>query len=201
MSNKNIFYVCSYGGSGSKMLCEALSKYGVAEHIHSRNPPDKLEYLGKQNGGNTYFEWFNGIPIPEDKLKNYYVLYIYRNPIFSIYSRLQNPNHLRHIQVDTNIKLKDVIETGKDLYKLKEFYNNYVKFKKKKNYKIYCVKYEDIFDKQDELSNLLQIGKLNIVNKSKKKYDKEKLEKLEKLKIIYADLIDEMNNNDFIRIV
>ena len=51
-----IFYVCSYGGSGSKMLCAALRKYGKVEHIHSRNPPDKLCYIGKQNGGNTYEE-------------------------------------------------------------------------------------------------------------------------------------------------
>ena len=38
---------------------------------------------------------------------------------------------------------------------------------KNRNYKIYCVKYEDIFDKQDELSSLLGVGKLNMVNKSK----------------------------------
>ena len=104
------------------------------------------------------------------------------------------PLHLRHIQIDKNIKLNDVISSGQDLYKVREFYNNYAKPNKERNYKIYCVKYEDIFDKQDELSNLLEIGKLNLVNKSKRKNSNQELDK------IYADLIDEMNKNDFIKI-
>ena len=32
MSEK-IFYVCSYGGSGSYMLCNALKKYGQIKHL------------------------------------------------------------------------------------------------------------------------------------------------------------------------
>ena len=104
---KKCFYVCSYGGSGSKMLCEALSSYGETRHIHSRNPPNNLEYITG--------EWFNGEVIPEEKLKNYYVIYIYRNPSFSIPSRFENPNHLEHIQINKSIKLKDVLDSKKDL--------------------------------------------------------------------------------------
>ena len=193
MSEK-IFYVCSYGGSGSKMLCKALGKYGKVKHIHSRNPPDKLTYVGKEKGGNTYCEWFNKVPIPENNLQNYYVIFIYRNPSFSIQSKFHMPLHLRHIQIDKNIKLNDVLSSCQDLYKVREFYDNYVKQNKERNYKIYCVKYEDIFDKQDELSNLLEIGKLNLVNKSTRKNTNQELDK------IYADLIDEMNKNDFIKI-
>jgi len=189
---EKIFYICSYGGSGSYMLCDALKQYGKIKHIHSRNPPDKLTYIGNNNGGDTYVEWFNGITIPENELKNYYVIYIYRNPSFSIPSRFEIPDHLEHIECDTNIKLEDVLSTGKDLYKIREFYDNYIKPNEKRNYKIYCVKYEDIFDKQDELSNLLNIGKLNIVNKSTRKNSNENLDK------IYNDIIDEMNKNNFI---
>ena len=54
--NKKIFYVCSFGGSGSKMLCSALKVYGKVKHIHSRNPPNNLEYIGNEKGGNTYKE-------------------------------------------------------------------------------------------------------------------------------------------------
>jgi hypothetical protein len=189
---EKIFYVCSYGGSGSHMLCNALKQYGKIEHIHSRNPPNNLAYIGDNNGGNTYFEWFNNITIPENELKNYYVIYIYRNPSFSIPSRFENPDHLEHIQIDINIKLEDVLSRGEDLYKIREFYDNYMKPNEKKNYKIYCVKYEDIFNKQDELSSLLDIGKLNIVNESTRKNSNEKLDE------IYADLISEMNKNNFI---
>jgi len=194
-SKKKIFYVCSYGGSGSTMLCTALKKYGEVEHIHSRYPPDKLEYIGNKNGGQTYCEWFNGITIPEHELENYYVIFIYRNPIFSIRSRFTNPVHLEHIQTDRNIKLNDVLTTEKDLYKIKEFYDNYTKINKNRNYKIYCIKYEDIFNKQNELSNLLNIGELNLVNKSSRKVP------FSKLNIIYEDLINIMNKNKFIMIV
>lgn len=183
MSEK-IFYVCSYGGSGSYMLCNALKQYGQTHHIHSRNPPNDLTY--------TSGEYFNKITIPENELKNYYVLYIYRNPVFSIPSRFEIPQHLDNIESDNTIKLNDVLHTRKDLYKIREFYNNYIKPNENRNYKIYCVKYEDIFNRQDELSNLLGIGKLNIINTS------TRTESNNELHIIYSDLIDEMNKNDFI---
>jgi len=186
------FYVCSYGGSGSKMLYLALNKYGKVKHIHSRNPPNKLEYIGNEKGGKTYCEWFNGIVIPEAELKDYYVIYIYRNPSFSIPSRFTKSKHLVHIQTNRSIKLNDVLTTKKDLYKIREFHDNYTKPNEKRNYKIYCIKYEDIFDKQDELSNLLGIGKLNMVNQSIRKNSNKELDK------IYADLIEEMNKNNFI---
>ena len=101
-------------------------------------------------------------------------------------------DHLEHVQIDRSIKLKDVLDSKKDLYKIREFYNNYTKPNEKRNYKIYCVKYEDIFDKQDELSKLLGIGKLNMVNKSSRKNSDKKLDN------IYKDLISEMNKNKFI---
>ena len=188
-----VFYVCSYGGSGSKMLCSALSKYGIVKHVHSRFPPDKLEYIGNEKGGNTYHEWFNGVAIPEKDLDNYYVIYIYRDPSLSIPSRFTSPQHLYHIQTDVSIKLKDVLLSGKDLYKITEFYNNYITTNKYINYKIYCIKYDEIFEKQDEISELFGIGKLHLVNKSKRDVDK-------KLQHIYARLLEIMNKNDFITI-
>lgn len=192
--NKKCFYVCSYGGSGSKMLCSALESYGETKHIHSRKPPNNLEYIGNEKGGNTFFEWFNGVVIPEEKLKYYYVIYIYRNPSFSIPSRFKTCTHLTHIQADKSIKVKDVLDSKKDLYKIREFYDNYTKPNEKRNYKIYCLKYEDIFDKQDELSKLLGIGKLNMVDKSSRKSSNKELDN------IYGDLIAEMNKNEFIMI-
>ena len=48
--NKNkIFYICSYGGSGSTMLANYLSNFGKVFHIHSRYPPKKLTYTGCTN--------------------------------------------------------------------------------------------------------------------------------------------------------
>ena len=64
--NEPKFYVCSYGGCGSTMLCKYLSNFGKVKHIHSRHPPQKLT----RGGGNIYFEWFNTIEIPEHESIN-----------------------------------------------------------------------------------------------------------------------------------
>jgi len=192
------FYVCSYGGCGSYMLCDALRKFGNVEHIHSRKPPVNLEYIGNKGGGNCYHEWFNGVKIPDDKLSEYYVIYIYKNPINSIYSRFTDSRAgLRNIQCSNiDYKLKDVIEQKKDLYGLKEFYNNYTQKDKNRNYKIYCVKYKEIFEKQNELSNLLGVGKLNLEKKETKREMPEN--ELSILNNIYKDLLDTIDNNEFV---
>ena len=186
------FYICSYGGCGSKMLTIALSNYGNVEHVHAKNPPLQLEYIGKNNGGNCYSEWFNGIKIPNNEIGNYYVIYIYRNPVKAILSIFRHPEHLPHIQSNPTIKIKDVITQMKDLYGIKQFYKNYAFKNKKRNYRIICVKYEDIFEKQDELSYYLGIGKLNLVKKETKRNEPQIVNKLE---IIYGDLIQVMNKN------
>lgn len=190
------YYVCSYGGSGSKMLCKALGKYGKVEHIHSRYPPNELEYIGRQNGGNVYHEWFNTIKIPEDKLNDYEVIYIYKNPIKSILSRFNNMRHLMHIQTSKYTTIDEVAKLGSDKFEIIDFYNNYTTENPNRNYKIHCVKYEEIFDKQDELSALLGIGPLGLVKKeTKRPIDSEKEKALMK---IYGELINKMNANPFI---
>lgn len=189
------FYVCSYGGCGSTMLCKSLSKYGKVEHIHSPNPPTELEFVGNKGKVKCYHEWFNGIRIPEKELKNYYVIYIYKNPVKAIISRFHNPTHLKHIQSNESIKIKDVINESKDLFGINNFYNNYTE-SKKRNYKIYCIKYEELFEKQDELSKIFSIGSLNLEKKEKEReFDKNDYNKLCK---IYENLINKMNNNNFI---
>ena len=107
--NKDMnYYICSYGGSGSTILTNYLSNFGNVYHIHDRFPPLKLQYIGNENTNeNVYSEWFNGIEIPENKIKNYKVLFIYRHPIQAIFSRftiLNRPNipHLQHIKCINN---------------------------------------------------------------------------------------------------
>jgi len=193
-----IFYVCSYGGCGSTMLCNALKKFGIVKHIHSRKPPDNLEYVGNEKGGNCFFEWFNGIEIPINEINRYYVLFIYKNPVKSIFSRFGDINHLQHIQTDKNIKLSDVLNKSSDLYGINEFYNNYTQPNENRNYKIYSIKYEKLFEKQGRLSKLLGIGSLNLVKKeTNRKIDYEQNCKLNE---IYKDLINKMNKNKFVMI-
>ena len=42
-------------------------------------------------------------------------------------------------------KLEDVLSSGKDLYKIRDFYDNYMKPNKQRNYKIYCIKLRRYF--------------------------------------------------------
>ena len=200
---KKNFYVCSYGGCASTILTKALAEHGNAFHVHSRYPPNNLEHLGPTSVS-SHHEWFNGIQIPEKELNNYYVIYIYRNPIMAISSilrRFENSSalvrHLTNIAVTNPYLTKDeVINKEADLYGLIEFYNNYTVVNPNRNYKIYCVKYEDLFEKKDELSTILGIGKLNIPKKEHPYRNTQGF--FDKLHIIYKDLIQIMDNNDFI---
>jgi hypothetical protein len=138
------FYVCSYGGCGSWMLVKYLSNYGNVYHIHSRYPPQKLTLVGSDNiDYAASIQSFGTVEV--DNPTNTSVIYLYRNPINAIYSRFHLPEHLYHINCDTNITIDDVIEKRQDLYKLEEFFDNYTT-PNNRNYKIYCVKYEEFFD-------------------------------------------------------
>jgi len=188
-----IFYVCSYGGCGSVILTKYLSNFGSSHHIHSRNPPDKLEYVGR------YQSLFNGVAMPENEVNNYYVIYIYRDPVKAIYSRFENREHLINIQCkNVNIKIEDVIKEKRDLYGIKEFYNNYTKDSKNRNYNIYCIKYEDMFDNMEELNELLDINLDNKIKMRKKESGADNQNAI--LEEIYGGLKEEMKNNKFIEI-
>jgi hypothetical protein len=186
------FYVCSYGGCGSTLLANSLKQFGKVYHIHSKNPPTQLEYVGDI----CYCEWFNGIKIPDNELHEYYVIYIYKNPVKSIISRFTNPMHLLHIQSDQTIKLIDVVKSQTDLYKINEFYNNYTR-NNNRNYKIYCIRYENMFENQNEISKLFGIGNLKLIKKESNTPTKH----LNILNKIYKDLNDKMQSNNWLMII
>jgi len=201
------YYVCSFGGSGSTILFNYLSNFGNVYHIHDRYPPDKLKYVGKHNTDNpVYEEWFNDVEIDETKLKNYKVIYIYRNPVKVIYSRCinntgANINHLQHIMCDNNgnVQLSNVLIQNKDLYKLEEFYDNYT-VRKERNYKIYCVKYEQFWDNISLFNKILEIPDIQELQPKKFEHPKKMYFK-NSLTRIYASLINKMNKNRFIEII
>lgn len=205
--NSNMhYYVCSYGGSGSTMLYNYLANFGRTYHIHSRYPPDKLTYTGKiccdiQNKV-TSNEWFNNVLIPEDKIKYYKVIFIYRNPVNAIYSSFINTEytgyigscmeHLRNIECinNGNIHLSDIVKEKKDLYGIEEFFNNYVN-KKNKNYVIICVKYETFFENIENFNKVLNIPNCKNLYPVKKE-SKRPLYNYFILNNIYFNLIENM---------
>jgi hypothetical protein len=206
-NKKMNFYVCSSGGCGSTVIYNYLSNFGNAYHIHDRYPPEKLAYVGKNNTTeDIYSEWFNNISIPEDELENYKVIFIYRNPlqvIFSRYAKRYGPHieHLKHIKCDNNgdINIYDVLKTEKDLYKMEEFFDNYVKYKER-NYNIICVKYEMFWDNISLFNKVLQIP--DIKQLYPKKIERSKQNQFQdKLNKIYRSLILKMYKMRFIEFI
>lgn len=205
-SNMN-YYICSSGGCGSTIIFNYLKNFGNVYHIHDRFPPEKLCYIGNENTNEpVYDEWFNTTEISEQKLPFYKVIFIYRNPIDVIFSRFiqpQGPNttHLKHIKCINNglIGLGDIVNTGKDLYGIEQFYDNYT-IPRKRNYSIFCVKYEDFFNNISIFNEILELPDIKSLYPNKVERRKKYIYTRE-LSIIYHRLLLKMNLMPFIKII
>jgi hypothetical protein len=203
MEKKTTFYVASYGGCGSKMLCTYLRKQGKTTlHIHSRNTSPLL----RKNGIIKEIEWLTGEVLSKSEAEKCIVIYIYRCPIKAILSRHRDKTRhiirrsLRNIQCEEEIckmSYDDFLKSDKDLFGLEEFYDNYVNCKINKNYDIYCIKYEDFFQNIEKFNETFGLKNTNypicIENpKSMSKYEEKQLEK------IYYNLKQKMSKMPFI---
>jgi hypothetical protein len=206
--NKDMnYYICSSGGCGSTIIFNYLSRFGNVYHIHDRYPPQKLQYVGRENTTeDVYSEWFNNVEIPEDKLKNYKVIFIYRHPIQVIFSRFAQPkgpniNHLKHIKCDNNgnINFFDVIKTKRDLYKMEDFFDNYMK-PTNRNYEIIAVKYELFWSNISSFNKVIGIPDIKELYPVKQERPK-KFDFVKELTFIYSSLINKMNSLRFIELV
>jgi hypothetical protein len=81
---------------------------------------------------------------------NNVVIYLYRDPIEamrSVQRRFTFSDHLRNIECPkTDLSIKDVEESKKDLFGLDEFDRNYTAYNRTRKYRIYCVKYDMFFE-------------------------------------------------------
>ena len=192
------FYVCSYGGSGSKMLCDYLGYFGDVYHLHSRHPPSALTKTGYDDKS-TYDEWFNTIELTKEELKNYKVIFIYRDPLRSIYSRYNNESTLKNVQAPfPTATLQDVVDQKKDLFGIEDFFDRYTKVQHK-NYPIYCIKYELIWDHFPFFNTLMNIP--DLPERYPKKYEikRQELHK-DVLSEIYKSLREKMDAMHFLEI-
>ena len=158
-----VYYVCSYGGCGSKMLTNFLKSYGRAFHIHSRKPPEKLTFI-RETVHTGELEWFDyEKEIPENLLPNYYVIFLYCKPVFSLMSSYAwGPIHFSNIEIDANSDLNemsrpDYLKRGVDSIKYIDFFNNYIFNTSERNYNLIAVNYHHLWDNIDKLFFLLDI--------------------------------------------
>lgn len=173
-------YIFTYGGCGSKMLLRSLIRINhKIFHSHMRDIPKESKYLWGGQIRNT--------PEPLNLNEQKYVLYIYKDPVKAIYSRLDNPAHLKNLGLDPNIKIEDLIREKKDLYKLEEYFDIFTQ-PAGRDYPIYCIKYDNFFDNIEYISE--QIGlKINKMERKEtiREYPHEK-----ELREIYKSLDDKI---------
>lgn len=200
-NNEHNYYVCSFGGCGSKMLQAYLANFGNTFHIHSRHPPKKLTRVGTAD----YPEWFNDIElvptlkrqIPLEQLKNTKVIFIYRDPIYAIRSRIIpgktyriSTDHLNNISA-THWNIESVVGNMMDLWKLEEFFDNYTKKDPERNYQIYCVNYDTFWENLSLFNKTLGIPDVPALY-PKKKESKYDLVYESELRTIYSSLLKKM---------
>jgi len=143
-----IYYVCSYGGCGSWMMCNFLTNLGhTAYHIHSRFPPKVLCKPFFDADGKPH-EQFSSIP----ELEPAKVIYLYSKPEHSIASRASFGDvHWRNIGVHAQVikQLGDIsrdqlLAIPTDIIQYEQFFDNYVNTSYA--YDIICINYHKIWD-------------------------------------------------------
>lgn len=202
-NNEKSYYICSYGGSGSKMLQAYLSNFGNTFHIHSRNPPKKLTRVGTED----HPEWFNNIELkpildrqlPFNQIENIKVIFIYRNPIGAIHSRIIprkthriSTDHLNHIDSE-HWNIESVVGNMMDLWKLEEFFDNYTIKDEERNYSIYCVNYDKFWDNIYSFNKIIDIPDIPSLYPIKKENEHDIVYE-EELNVIYKNMIKKMDD-------
>jgi hypothetical protein len=98
-----------------------------------------------------------------------------------------------------NINIFDVLKSGKDLYKMEEFFDNYT-IPQDRNYNIYCVKYELFWDNISLFNQIMEIPDVKSLYPVKHERPKQ-LQFLAQLTAIYNSLINKMKLMRFIEII
>jgi len=141
-----VFYVCSYGGSGSTMLTQFLSQFGTAYHLHSRAPPQHLTYPIDAK----FIDNFSTVRVPVHELQRCKVIYIFRNPTnaqISVYGD-HHRVHLEYPEPDNRdlfpADLNEYVASGKNTLNYGQHYNNYM-CNADRNYEIIGVNYHKLW--------------------------------------------------------
>lgn len=205
------FYVCSYGGCGSKMLVKFLSEYGNAYHIHDRWPPKQLTHTKIKKHSDLILdehEWNIARTFTDEKNDNpeAKVIFIYSYPEFSLttscaWSKLHWDNigitdisKLTYNNGDTPISKDDYLKQSADNAYYIEFYENYMRGNV--DYDIIAINFHKIWDNIPTLENILKIDFKDFPEPNKNKIERE----LE-LMNVYKNLRKEMDDLPGVHIV
>ena len=110
--------------------------------------------------------------------------------------------HQKHIQCDRLATQQEAADSGEDLFKLREFYDNYHEFDPERNYNIFCVNYNKFFDNIEEFNRVLELEDDETLYPVKiEKGSMRESAMNAKFAKIYAEWIEEMDSAPFIEII
>ena len=187
------YYICSFGGCGSWILAQYLSNFGIVHHVHSRTPPSP-------NLTTVQNEHFTSIPVSTSSI--HVVLYIYRDPVAALYSvqrRFNLSDHFRNIEcAKSSATLDTIAEAQQDVIDIGSFDKNYTTFNPARQYRIYCLKYEQFFDHLPEFNRTLGLINYPKLYPVKKEMTRKSGENSAKLETVYEGLKKNMQQRPFI---
>ena len=178
------------------MLCHYLKHFGDVHLVHSRYPPVNLTHVGNKNTLKPiHNQWFSCSPVPERELHEYTVIFLYENPVSTLYYRFGH-HHLYNIQSKyPQSTIDQMVSTKKDLFGIQEFYLNYMRARTS-NYSIYYVKYEDFYDNIDTFNAVFNLPSIPDIYPIKPELPEFPCQK--ELSELYKGIINDMEYKPFI---
>ena len=159
---KRRFFVCSYGGCGSKLLTEQLQKYGQSFHIHSRTPPRRLTRVRGEH--------FTEMPLPEDDGCGNRVIFLYSRPQYSLMCDASYGDvHWRNIEVPRHARYniphrrEDYLELDDDPVNYLEFFSNYTNGEAR-SYDVIAIDFHRLWDHLPQVFELLDLPSTDIAS-------------------------------------
>jgi len=183
------YFVFSYGGTGSTMLCSFLSRYGRSFHLHDKVPPlfltDRLVEAPDRHTEAVIH--LSQDPYYKLNLNDCRVIYIYRDPVIAKISR-PGWQHCYHIGGDfrQHQKLKrkpgdnlgmelleDYARNGVDLNQYEEHFDNWMIEGEDREYSILYINYAHLWENLNVIFEYCQIPINHIVNFPRKRETKK----------------------------
>jgi hypothetical protein len=183
------YFVFSYGGTGSTMLCSFLSRYGKSFHLHDKVPPLFLTNRPVEAPDRHTEAAIHLSQDPYYKLNpnDCRVIYIYRDPVIAKISR-PSWQHCYHIGGDfrQHQKLKrkpgdnlgiglleDYVRLGLDLNQYEEHFDNWMVEGSKREYSILYINYTHLWENLNVIFEYCQIPISDIVSFPRKRETKK----------------------------
>lgn len=205
------YYVFSYGGTGSTMLCNFLSRYGKSFHLHDKVPPlfltnKIIEAPGKHTLAKVRLSQDRCNEINTTSCR---VIYIYRDPMIAKISRpgWQHCYHIggdyiRHQKFKKNKGdnlginlLKQYVDLGQDLNKYEEHFDNWFNEAQMREYSILYINYDYLWENLNAIFDYCEIPTEDIVKFPKRRETEKNISEDVKIGLssMYLSLKEKIN--------